>query len=133
MAMAKQQRWKKRWGLRLGCVEEGWLTNLRFADDILITGRSLHQVKQMLKDLVEEAGKVGLEIHPLRTKILNNGFGQFQATESVDVLGMQVEVLKRHESTMYLGRLLNLTHKTPNLLTGHERLGQNMLSTVGAY
>ena len=35
------------------------LTNLRFADDLLLIGRSRAQVRHMLEDLAKEAAKVG--------------------------------------------------------------------------
>ena len=51
------------------------LTNLRFADDVLLVGSSLQQVSAMLQDLAAAAGKVGLELHPDKTKILANACG----------------------------------------------------------
>ena len=89
-----------------------YLTNLRFADDVLLVGRTLHQVKEMLSDLVDKASKVGLSIHPGKTKILNNGVGQAQKQKSVEVNGRNIEILGRDSSTMYLGRLLNLCELT---------------------
>ena len=52
------------------------MTNLRFADDVLLVARSLHQAHQMLLDLAKEAAKAGLEIHLGKTKIMNNGCGR---------------------------------------------------------
>ena len=46
------------------------MTNLRFADDILLTARTLPQIKKMLGDVADAAGKVGLELHPGKAKIL---------------------------------------------------------------
>jgi hypothetical protein len=92
--------------------KEGYLTNLRFADDLLLVGRSLFQVREMLSDLMEEASKVGLLIHPSKTKILNNGIGNGQTQQSVVVGGRSIDILKRQGSTMYLGRLLNLLEPT---------------------
>ena len=66
--------------MQIGYGQTGRLTNLRFADDILLIGRSLHHVRTMLRDLVQDAGKVGLEIHPGKTKILNNGIGKSRNT-----------------------------------------------------
>ena len=59
----------KRWGVE---VEFGWprqLQNLRFADDLMLVGKTLGQAKQMLDDLMQEAGKAGLEVHADKTKI----------------------------------------------------------------
>ena len=65
-----KEKWrKKKLGIQLGCGPDSFVTNLRFADDILLVGRSLHQIKQMLVDLRLEGAKVGLELHPGKRKI----------------------------------------------------------------
>jgi hypothetical protein len=49
-------KWKGRnYGIRLGYTTTSTLTNLRFADDIVLTARSLPQIKQMLADVVEQS------------------------------------------------------------------------------
>ena len=48
------------------------LQNLRFADDVLLVGKSLPQVHKMLVGLSEEAAKAGLQVHMGKTKILSN-------------------------------------------------------------
>ena len=88
--------------------KHGTLTNLRFADVVLLVGTSLYQAREMLKDLVTEARAVGFEIHPAKTCILNNRFGQGKGTRAVEMDGKEVKVLARTESTKYLGLLLNL-------------------------
>ena len=103
---------EKKRGVQLGYGKDGILTNLRFADDVLLVGRSLFQAQEMLKDLIIQARAVGLEIHPGKTCIMNNGTGQGQGGQSVEVDGKEVKVLARAESTKYLGRLLNL--REPN-------------------
>jgi hypothetical protein len=68
-----KRKWaKKRWGMD---VDFGWpkqLQNLRFADDLILVGKTLGQATQMLGDLMVEAGKVGLGVHAGKTKILSN-------------------------------------------------------------
>ena len=60
-------------GYKIGkSTEEEFITNLRYADDILLIARSLSQIKTMLADLVLETAKVGLKIHPNKTKIQYN-------------------------------------------------------------
>ena len=44
------------------------MTNLKFADDILLTARTLPQIKKMLGAVADAAGKVGLELHPRKKK-----------------------------------------------------------------
>jgi hypothetical protein len=60
---------QKRWGIK---VDGDFLNNLRFADDILLIARSRRQIKTMLAELVKSAGRVGLEIHMGKPKILSN-------------------------------------------------------------
>ena len=62
----------------------------------------------MLSELTVAARGAGLEIHPEKTKIPNNGLGRGQNQMSVLLDGSAVEILTREDSTMYLGRLLNL-------------------------
>ena len=44
------------------------LTNLRFADDVLLIGTTLEAVRQMLQDLATTAEKYGLSLHYGKTK-----------------------------------------------------------------
>ena len=108
MKHAKNKWCQKEWGVKLACGTDGYLTNLRFADDILLVRRSLYQAKEMLSDLADGAKSVGLEIHPGKTKFLNNGLGNLQSQRTVEAAGGNIEILQRDESTMHLGRLLNL-------------------------
>ena len=96
------------WGVQLGWLPEDNLTNLRFADDILLTARSLPQLKQMLSDVAVEVAKVGLELHPDKTKILHNGIGYGSGATAAVVTGMNIEILGVAASTTYLGRVLKL-------------------------
>ncbi len=72
---ANAQQLKDKWGtarfgLQLG--GETYLSNLRFADDVLLMSSSLEDLVQMLTDLSQAAKEVGLELHPKKTKILSN-------------------------------------------------------------
>ena len=103
-------KWRvKKWGVQLGVGADSVLTNLRFADDILLIGRSLHQIKQMLADVMDEGGKVGLHLHPGKTKIQHNNIGYGSKVRSANIKGVDIEVLDPTAATMYLGRSLSLT------------------------
>ena len=66
-------KWSKRkYGIRLSCVQGTRLTNLRFADAVLLIGGSMTLIKRMISDVRNIALATGLEIHPDKTKILNN-------------------------------------------------------------
>lgn len=54
----------KRWGVQLQTYNAERLTNLRFADDILLLPTPRQRITNMLSALSVEAGKLGLQLHP---------------------------------------------------------------------
>ena len=93
------------------------LTNLRFADDILLMTTSLESMAEMIADLSSEAKNIGLQLHPDKTKILHNTWAKRKRQRiptRVNAGGMQIEVLATEESTKYLGRQLSFSepHQT---------------------
>lgn len=74
------------------------LSNLRFADDVAIFAPSCGELKNMLRELLLEAKKVGLEMNVAKTKFMTN---QQTNIEHIDLLGQQVE---RVDSYVYLGQ-----------------------------
>ena len=104
-----KQRWSSRQhGLRLGHTNATLLTNLRFADDVLLFATTAPQLTNMLNDLHDVAGSCGLELHPDKTVILCNLSTRRgrQAIKSVQVGGRLVKVLHYADATKYLGRKL---------------------------
>ena len=85
------------------------ITSLRFADDVLLIGKTLSEVEEMLTDLSQEAEKYGLEMHMGKTKVLWNGIGSSQPPSKLKINEQEVEILDPHASTMYLGKSLSLT------------------------
>ena len=60
-----KERWLKRGcGIQLQPLDKEALTNLRFADDVVLFASSLPQLKHMLVEMSQEAKHVGLELHP---------------------------------------------------------------------
>ena len=49
------------WGVKVGT---DLVQNLRFADDILMIGRTLPKATQMLEDVNRAVKMMGLELHP---------------------------------------------------------------------
>eukprot|EP00973_Karenia_brevis_P057516 7999391-Karenia_brevis.AAC.1 len=87
-------RWRlKRYGMQLGHVTDMAMTNLRFADDILLVGRSLPQIKQMVADVATEGAKVGLMLHPEKTKIMHNNIGYGSRATNAMINGMNIEIM----------------------------------------
>jgi hypothetical protein len=108
------RRLKDRWttkgfGVQLGTLPSSTLTNLRFADDILLIGRTLPQIRKMISDVASESGKIGLEPHAGKTKILHNNVGYGSRVTRTTCNGMEIEVLDCQGGAMYLGRSLRLT------------------------
>ena len=59
-------------GIYLSDDDHDCLTNLRFADDVLLLASSKKQLRKMLYEFKKSTEKVGLRIHPEKTKILSN-------------------------------------------------------------
>ena len=98
----------KRWqegnrGIRFGAGKEGCLTNLRVADDVLLFSTSLSKLRDMLQNFKRSTEKVGLEIHPDKTKILSNQNTRRQKEVTVDNIKVEVPQ-KKSESAKYLGQ-----------------------------
>ena len=68
----------------------------------------------MLSDLICEANKAGLKIHPGKMKVFYNGVGSKAGPVPgvIRVEGLGIEALADDISTMYLGRALNLQNGT---------------------
>ena len=61
--------WRERgMGISSRDKQAGCLSNLRFADDMLLLSASLSQLKKMMSDCRRSTEKVGLKIHPERRK-----------------------------------------------------------------
>ena len=83
------------------------LTNLRFADDIMLVAQSRSDASKMLADLAKEALHYGLEINLGKTKILTTEQSG-GSVRSFSLNGDTVEVLALHASERYLGQKLSI-------------------------
>ena len=97
-------RWQKKrnMGICLGDCETDCFTDLRFADDVLLFATSLEQLQKMLCDFNRSTEKVGLKIHPGKTKILGNQSSNKKKEVTID--NIKVEILPKEGSTKYLGQ-----------------------------
>ena len=97
------KRWhEKRKGIRLSDKSEDCLTNLRFADDVLLFSTSLEKLREMLYEFKASTEAVGLGIHPDKTKILTNQ--DRTKTKEITVDNIKIEVLAKGDSARYLGQ-----------------------------
>ena len=100
----------KSYGLQIGATARNTVTNLRFADDVLIIGRTANQLSTMLADLTTEASSFGLNLHPDKTKVLTSAT---KATgrgnkSHISVNDMMIEILPIDGTMKYLGCKITL-------------------------
>ena len=88
---------------RLRC-ELDCLTNLRFADDVLLFATTKEQLQKMMWDFEHSTEKMGLKIHPGQTRILSSQNSSRRKEMEID--NIKVEILTREESTTYLGQMV---------------------------
>ena len=97
------KQWQeKRKGIRLSDKTKDCLTDLRFADDVLLFSTSLEKLREMLCEFKASTEAVGLGIHPDKTKILRNQ-DKVKAKE-ITVSKIKIEVLAKGDSARYLGQ-----------------------------
>ena len=67
------QRWQKKkgMGIYLSDHDRDCLTNLRFTDDVMLFASSKEQLRKMMYEFKKATEKVGLRIHPDKTKIVS--------------------------------------------------------------
>jgi hypothetical protein len=84
------------------------LTNIRYADDLLLFAKSLPEASEMIELLVASLKDCGLELNSSKTKIMTTAsytdkeFGD--ALSSVECLGGSIDVLMGDATHKYLGR-----------------------------
>ena len=96
-------------GIYLSDHDRDCLTNLRFADDVMLFANSKEQIRNMMCEFKEATEKVGLTIHPNKTKILSNESSMNSDTKKkhVEVGEMSIEILTRYESVKDLGQRIS--------------------------
>ena len=82
------------------------LTEIRFADDVVLFAKQRSDITKMLSHLSVEAAKFGLRINFDKTKVLTwNDLSQ--GASSVNIGGRQVEILEESVAERYLGRKIS--------------------------
>ena len=94
-------------GIYLSDHDHDCLTNLRYTDDVLLFATSQEQLQHMLCDFKESTEKVGLRIHPEKTKVLGNQSSLSPDSKKEMQIGdVKIEILTRSESVRHLGQLI---------------------------
>ena len=95
--------------------ERDCLTNLRFADDVMLFATSKGQIQNMMCEFKEATEKVVLTIHPDKTKILSNessmdDIPQIQTGIDIEEIHAQTppSTLRRHGLSDSLLRCWNM-------------------------
>lgn len=78
------------------------LTNLRFADDVLLFAHSAKDVAKMIAHMQEEAAKYGLVLNMEKTKVLTTSSSR--PGSEISIGAGKVKILDADESERYLGR-----------------------------
>ncbi|VDO22649.1 unnamed protein product [Haemonchus placei] len=106
----------------LDCEEEGnrvdglFLSNLRFADDIVLLSSSIVETETMLAELNKEGKKVGLRINQTRTQFMKNPWAD----------GGQIKIdgtpIKETLSYVYLWRSMNMNNDMREKLVRQQKV-----------
>ena len=99
-------------GIYLSDHDHDCLTNLRFADDVLLFASSKEQLLKMLCELKKSSETMGLRIHPDETKIHSNqSIINSDTKKELEIEDMKIEILTRNESVKYLGQKISFHHQ----------------------
>ena len=104
------------------------LSNLRFADDIILFAENEKQLQNLLKDLNTEGKKDGLKMNKKKTKIMCNEVAKRQHRRGISIDGEQLEEVNKYKYS-YLGRLLTPENEIAKeidqrITAGWRRFGQ---------
>ena len=103
------QRWQKKEGrgIYLRDQDHDCVTNLRFADDVLLFASSKEHLHKMMYEFNKRTEKVGLRIHPGKTKVLSNQSSiSPDSRKEMQIGDVKIDILTRSESVRYLGQLI---------------------------
>ena len=101
------KKWKSKLRSHGFCLypdnEHERLTNVRYADDILLFGKSLDEVVSMLELLVPIFSEYGLQLNASKTKIFCSDVASNESIYCVTECG-DIEILSATKKHKYLGR-----------------------------
>ena len=101
------------------------LSNLRFADDVLLFSSSPSDAAKMISDLKNEAAKFGLKLHMGKTVVLTNRAVGRPAT--ISCAGQDIKVASPDDTEKYLGRKLSIS------AYHHTEFGNRLASAWAAF
>ena len=96
------QRWQKNKGMGIFLSDHDHdLTNLRFADDVLLLASSKEQIRKMMYEFKESTEKVGHRIQKRRTFSATRASSTRTQKKHLEVDDMKIEILTRNESVKH--------------------------------
>ncbi|KAK6760491.1 hypothetical protein RB195_021816 [Necator americanus] len=113
----KSLSWEER-GIR---VDGRFLSNLRFADDIVLFSSSTNEAETMLNEMNERGRRIGLRINGKKTQFMKNAHCE---NGGVQLEGSQIVETPSH---VYLGRSINMENDLK------ERLSRRMRAAWAAF
>ncbi|KAK6765472.1 hypothetical protein RB195_025404 [Necator americanus] len=116
----KSLLWKER-GIR---VDGRFLSNLRFADDIVLFSSSTNEAETMLNELNEAGKRIGLRINRKKTQFMKNAHCE---DGGVQLEGSQIV---ETPSYVYLGRSMNMENDLKEVLNRRMRAALAALAAV---
>ena len=102
------------------------LSNLRFADDIILYAESEQKLKDMLEDLNNEGKRDGMKLNKMKTKIMCNEVAMSRLRTGVMIDREQLEDVTEYK---YLGRLVTSGNEiskeiAQRMTSGWRRFGE---------
>ena len=102
------RKWKAKLGLEAGFalhpnIEHEHLTNIRYADDIIMFAKTLDEAQHMIELLVEVFAECGLELNAKKTKILSTSTTTTEQVALIAECGA-VDIVPKLRIQKYLGR-----------------------------
>ena len=88
------------------------LSNLRFADDILLIDGSLKHSTTMLDDLTTATTAYGHQLHTTKTQIISSSTSKRGRGNTVAVQAMNIDIIPPEGKIKYIGQLISC-QKTP--------------------
>ena len=68
---------------RKGININGYLSHLRFADDIVLLKNNAEELEKMLNDLNKESNNIGLRINMKKTKVMFNSYAKVKQINDI--------------------------------------------------
>ncbi|KAE9419848.1 hypothetical protein Angca_004248, partial [Angiostrongylus cantonensis] len=96
-------------------IDGKFLSNLRFADDIVIFSKSTSEAEMMINELNEAGEKIGLRINRKKTQFMKNSWCEGEKIE------LDGSLIAETTSCVYLGRSMNMENSMKEELDRRRR------------